>query len=157
MRFSMQIKICTFNRLKIFSEESVPLFGPPLPSPPVFTNHQEFRDFVLVKCKSVFLLLCSFNNRANKLKFTILKMYSIHIFLCILLICMQLFFSNLQHRWDITSIKPLQVRLTKKKFFTGYYTEADFYICRMCSHTQFCIFVKDLGDLKKCIMLFIIQ
>ncbi|KAF2985755.1 hypothetical protein EK904_004884, partial [Melospiza melodia maxima] len=30
-------------------EESVPLFGPPLPSPPVFTNHQEFRDFVLVK------------------------------------------------------------------------------------------------------------
>ncbi|NXC18777.1 GARL3 protein, partial [Corythaeola cristata] len=41
--------ICFFNRLKIFSEESVPLFGPPLPSPPVFTNHQEFRDFVLVK------------------------------------------------------------------------------------------------------------
>ncbi|XP_019396620.1 PREDICTED: GTPase-activating Rap/Ran-GAP domain-like protein 3 isoform X4 [Crocodylus porosus] len=36
-------------RLKIFSEESVPLFGPPLPSPPVFTDHQEFRDFVLVK------------------------------------------------------------------------------------------------------------
>ncbi|XP_040387388.1 GTPase-activating Rap/Ran-GAP domain-like protein 3 isoform X25 [Cygnus olor] len=36
-------------RLKIFSEESVPLFGPPLPSPPVFTNHQEFRDFLLVK------------------------------------------------------------------------------------------------------------
>ncbi|XP_056360956.1 GTPase-activating Rap/Ran-GAP domain-like protein 3 isoform X2 [Oenanthe melanoleuca] len=36
-------------RLKIFSEESVPLFGPPLPSPPVFTNHEEFRDFVLVK------------------------------------------------------------------------------------------------------------
>ncbi|XP_071673345.1 GTPase-activating Rap/Ran-GAP domain-like protein 3 isoform X2 [Patagioenas fasciata] len=36
-------------RLKIFSEESVPLFGPPLPSPPVFTNHQEFRNFVLVK------------------------------------------------------------------------------------------------------------
>ncbi|XP_029468930.1 GTPase-activating Rap/Ran-GAP domain-like protein 3 isoform X3 [Rhinatrema bivittatum] len=36
-------------RLKIFSEESVPLFGPPLPSPPMFTDHQEFRDFVLVK------------------------------------------------------------------------------------------------------------
>uniref|UniRef100_A0A8C9RZ08 GTPase-activating Rap/Ran-GAP domain-like protein 3 n=1 Tax=Scleropages formosus TaxID=113540 RepID=A0A8C9RZ08_SCLFO len=34
-------------RLKIFSEESVPLFGPPLPSPPVFTDHQEFRDFLL--------------------------------------------------------------------------------------------------------------
>uniref|UniRef100_A0A803TF93 GTPase activating Rap/RanGAP domain like 3 n=1 Tax=Anolis carolinensis TaxID=28377 RepID=A0A803TF93_ANOCA len=37
------------QRLKIFSEESVPLFGPPLPSPPVFTDHQEFRDFLLVK------------------------------------------------------------------------------------------------------------
>uniref|UniRef100_A0A674D0D2 GTPase-activating Rap/Ran-GAP domain-like protein 3 n=1 Tax=Salmo trutta TaxID=8032 RepID=A0A674D0D2_SALTR len=36
-------------RLKLFSEESVPLFGPPLPSPPVFTDHQEFRDFLLVK------------------------------------------------------------------------------------------------------------
>ncbi|XP_053551903.1 GTPase-activating Rap/Ran-GAP domain-like protein 3, partial [Bombina bombina] len=36
-------------RFKIFSEESVPLFGPPLPSPPVFTDHQEFRDFLLVK------------------------------------------------------------------------------------------------------------
>ena len=40
-----------FPRLKIFSEESVPLFGPPLPSPPVFTDHQEFRDFLLVKRK----------------------------------------------------------------------------------------------------------
>ncbi|TRY59572.1 hypothetical protein DNTS_012253 [Danionella cerebrum] len=36
-------------RLKIFSEESVPLFGPPLPSPPLFTDHQEFRDLLLVK------------------------------------------------------------------------------------------------------------
>ncbi|XP_046368417.1 GTPase-activating Rap/Ran-GAP domain-like protein 3 isoform X2 [Haliotis rufescens] len=36
-------------RLTVFSEESVPLFGPPLPSPPVFYNHQEFRDFLLVK------------------------------------------------------------------------------------------------------------
>ena len=40
---------CSLHRLKIFSEESVPLFGPPLPSPPVFTDHQEFRDFLLVK------------------------------------------------------------------------------------------------------------
>lgn len=42
------------RRLKIFSEESVPLFGPPLPSPPVFADHQEFRDFLLVKCKCCF-------------------------------------------------------------------------------------------------------
>uniref|UniRef100_A0A8C5U4S0 GTPase-activating Rap/Ran-GAP domain-like protein 3 n=1 Tax=Malurus cyaneus samueli TaxID=2593467 RepID=A0A8C5U4S0_9PASS len=47
--FSNDFFMCTFNRLKIFSEETVPLFGPPLPSPPVFTNHQEFRNFVLVK------------------------------------------------------------------------------------------------------------
>lgn len=38
--------------MKIFSEESVPLFGPPLPSPPVFTDHHEFRDFLLVKRKT---------------------------------------------------------------------------------------------------------
>uniref|UniRef100_UPI00358E1862 GTPase-activating Rap/Ran-GAP domain-like protein 3 n=1 Tax=Myxine glutinosa TaxID=7769 RepID=UPI00358E1862 len=36
-------------RLRIFSEESVPLFGPPLPTPPIFTDHAEFRDFLLVK------------------------------------------------------------------------------------------------------------
>ncbi|XP_036368697.1 GTPase-activating Rap/Ran-GAP domain-like protein 3 isoform X2 [Octopus sinensis] len=36
-------------KLSVFSEESVPLFGPVLPSPPIFTNHKEFRDFLLVK------------------------------------------------------------------------------------------------------------
>ncbi|XP_041371207.1 GTPase-activating Rap/Ran-GAP domain-like protein 3 isoform X2 [Gigantopelta aegis] len=36
-------------RLQVFSEESVPLFGPPLPSPPLFTDHDAFRDFLLVK------------------------------------------------------------------------------------------------------------
>ncbi|XP_076090626.1 GTPase-activating Rap/Ran-GAP domain-like protein 3 isoform X2 [Mytilus galloprovincialis] len=36
-------------RLVVFSEESVPLFGPPLPSPPTFYDHREFRDFLLVK------------------------------------------------------------------------------------------------------------
>lgn len=36
-------------RLSVFSEESVPLFGPTLPCPPVFHNHQEFREFLLVK------------------------------------------------------------------------------------------------------------
>ena len=39
----------------MFSEESVPLFGPPLPSPPEFHNLQEFRDFLLVKCKNIFV------------------------------------------------------------------------------------------------------
>ncbi|XP_070175609.1 GTPase-activating Rap/Ran-GAP domain-like protein 3 [Littorina saxatilis] len=36
-------------RLTVFSEESVPLFGPPLPVPPVFFDPDEFRDFLLVK------------------------------------------------------------------------------------------------------------
>ncbi|XP_068729084.1 GTPase-activating Rap/Ran-GAP domain-like protein 3 [Montipora capricornis] len=36
-------------RLTVFSEKKVPIFGPPLPCPPMFRNHQEFRDFLLVK------------------------------------------------------------------------------------------------------------
>ena len=40
------------SRLTVFSEESVPLFGPPLPVPPVFMDLDEFRDFLLVKSKS---------------------------------------------------------------------------------------------------------
>ncbi|GIY89820.1 hypothetical protein CDAR_522612 [Caerostris darwini] len=36
-------------RLSVYSEESVPLFGPTLPNPPIFKNHQEFREFLLVK------------------------------------------------------------------------------------------------------------
>lgn len=39
-------------RLRVFSAESVPLFGPPLPSPPVFEDVNEFRDFLLVKRKT---------------------------------------------------------------------------------------------------------
>jgi len=38
-------------RMAIFSEESVPLFGPSLPCPPVFRDSQEFREFLIVKCK----------------------------------------------------------------------------------------------------------
>ncbi|XP_013417806.1 GTPase-activating Rap/Ran-GAP domain-like protein 3 isoform X2 [Lingula anatina] len=37
-------------RLNVYSAESVPLFGPPLPTPAVFADHAEFRDFLLVKC-----------------------------------------------------------------------------------------------------------
>ncbi|XP_014288553.3 GTPase-activating Rap/Ran-GAP domain-like protein 3 isoform X2 [Halyomorpha halys] len=36
-------------RLSIYSEESVPLFGPSLPCPPVFRSPTDFRDFLLVK------------------------------------------------------------------------------------------------------------
>ncbi|XP_063235173.1 GTPase-activating Rap/Ran-GAP domain-like protein 3 isoform X2 [Bacillus rossius redtenbacheri] len=36
-------------RLALFSEESVPLFGPSLPCPPVFRHAEVFREFLLVK------------------------------------------------------------------------------------------------------------
>nr|CAD7260314.1 unnamed protein product [Timema shepardi] len=36
-------------RLAVYSEESVPLFGPSLPCPPIFRDSQEFREFLLVK------------------------------------------------------------------------------------------------------------
>lgn len=42
--------VCYF-RLIVFSQESVPLFGPPLPSPPEFYDPESFRDFLLVKRK----------------------------------------------------------------------------------------------------------
>ncbi|XP_038046495.1 GTPase-activating Rap/Ran-GAP domain-like protein 3 isoform X2 [Patiria miniata] len=53
--FTHIFALVTFNksansyRLRVFSEESVPLFGPPLPSPSVFEDTQAFRDFLLVK------------------------------------------------------------------------------------------------------------
>lgn len=44
-----EYKCFILHRLRVFSAESVPLFGPPLPSPPVFDDLDEFRDFLLVK------------------------------------------------------------------------------------------------------------
>lgn len=38
-------------KLVVYSEESVPLFGPSLPCPPVFKMPQEFREFLIVKSK----------------------------------------------------------------------------------------------------------
>jgi hypothetical protein len=38
-------------KLVVYSEESVPLFGPSLPCPPVFKVPQEFREFLIVKSK----------------------------------------------------------------------------------------------------------
>jgi hypothetical protein len=45
-----ELKLYVLTRLKIYSEQSVPPFGPSLPTPPIFTNHKEFREFLLVKC-----------------------------------------------------------------------------------------------------------
>ncbi|CAH8494706.1 unnamed protein product [Dicrocoelium dendriticum] len=36
-------------KLNVFAEESVPIFGPPLPNPAEFTDPNEFREFLLVK------------------------------------------------------------------------------------------------------------
>lgn len=53
--FTHIFALVTYNKtdntykLRVFSAESVPLFGPPLPSPPVFEDFNEFRDFLLVK------------------------------------------------------------------------------------------------------------
>ncbi|XP_071802131.1 GTPase-activating Rap/Ran-GAP domain-like protein 3 isoform X2 [Asterias amurensis] len=53
--FTHIFALVTFNklnntyRLRVFSEESVPLFGPPLPSPAIFDDSHAFRDFLLVK------------------------------------------------------------------------------------------------------------
>ncbi|XP_033104198.1 GTPase-activating Rap/Ran-GAP domain-like protein 3 [Anneissia japonica] len=55
--FTHIFALVTYNTIKdtyrlwVFSEESVPLFGPPLPCPAEFENHKEFRDFLLVKRK----------------------------------------------------------------------------------------------------------
>ncbi|XP_052215441.1 GTPase-activating Rap/Ran-GAP domain-like protein 3 isoform X2 [Dreissena polymorpha] len=54
-RFTHIFAVVTYNpetlryRLSVFSQESVPLFGPPLPTPPEFFDAEEFRDFLLVK------------------------------------------------------------------------------------------------------------
>ena len=50
-------------KLKIYSEQTVPPFGPCLPSPPVFGNHKEFREFLLVKCN--YFVLIRFYLRFN--------------------------------------------------------------------------------------------
>lgn len=42
-------------RLKIYSEQSVPPFGPALPCPSIFTNFKEFREFLLVKCNDSYI------------------------------------------------------------------------------------------------------
>jgi hypothetical protein len=45
-------KVDNSYKLKIYSEQSVPSYGPTLPDPPFFDNHNEFREFLLVKRKN---------------------------------------------------------------------------------------------------------
>lgn len=56
------------------------MFGPPLPSPPVFTDHQEFRDFLLVKCKTKKIKKSQVHqNVVNEVEFTALIFCSVVI------------------------------------------------------------------------------
>ncbi|XP_022643618.1 GTPase-activating Rap/Ran-GAP domain-like protein 3 isoform X3 [Varroa destructor] len=70
-------------RLSLFSEESVPLFGPTLPCPPVFHNHQEFREFLLVKLingeKAAFNTPIFAQKRERTLDMLIKDLYHEHI------------------------------------------------------------------------------
>lgn len=47
-------------RLWVYSEESVPAFGPSIPHPNTFSDVQEFREFLLTKCKPIGAILNPF-------------------------------------------------------------------------------------------------
>lgn len=70
-------------RLSVYSEESVPLFGPTLPNPPIFKNHQEFREFLLVKLingeKAAFNTPTFSQKRERTLDMLIKDLYSEHM------------------------------------------------------------------------------
>ncbi|CAL4072455.1 unnamed protein product, partial [Meganyctiphanes norvegica] len=70
-------------RLHVYSEETVPLFGPSLPCPPVFSNHQEFREFLLVKLingeKATFNTPTFAQKRERTLDMLIRDLYQEHI------------------------------------------------------------------------------
>ncbi|XP_037792024.1 GTPase-activating Rap/Ran-GAP domain-like protein 3 [Penaeus monodon] len=70
-------------RLHVYSEETVPLFGPSLPCPPVFYNREEFREFLLVKLingeKATFNTPTFSQKRERTLDMLIKDLYQEHI------------------------------------------------------------------------------
>ncbi|XP_071447526.1 GTPase-activating Rap/Ran-GAP domain-like protein 3 isoform X1 [Hetaerina americana] len=70
-------------RLMVFSEESVPLFGPSLPSPSYFRNSDEFREFLLVKMingeKAAFNTPTFAQKRERTLDMLLRDMYAEHM------------------------------------------------------------------------------
>ncbi|XP_075227777.1 GTPase-activating Rap/Ran-GAP domain-like protein 3 isoform X2 [Lycorma delicatula] len=70
-------------RLVIYSEESVPLFGPSLPCPPVFHVSEEFREFLIVKLingeKAAFNTPTFAQKRERTLDMLIKDLYSEHM------------------------------------------------------------------------------
>ncbi|CAG9836818.1 unnamed protein product [Diabrotica balteata] len=70
-------------RLSVFSDESVPLFGPSLPCPPVFNDPYLFREFLLVKLingeKATFETPTFARKRQRTLDMLIKDLYSEHM------------------------------------------------------------------------------
>ncbi|XP_025830700.1 GTPase-activating Rap/Ran-GAP domain-like protein 3 isoform X2 [Agrilus planipennis] len=70
-------------RLSVFSDETVPLFGPGLPCPPVFKDAQFFREFLLVKLmngeKATFETPTFARKRKRTLDMLIKDLYSEHM------------------------------------------------------------------------------
>ncbi|KAG5872145.1 hypothetical protein JTB14_037387 [Gonioctena quinquepunctata] len=70
-------------RLSVFSDEAVPLFGPGLPCPPVFTDPYLFREFLLVKLingeKATFETPTFSRKRQRTLDMLIKDLYSEHM------------------------------------------------------------------------------
>ncbi|CAG9823734.1 unnamed protein product [Phaedon cochleariae] len=70
-------------RLSVFSDEAVPLFGPSLPCPPVFTDLRSFREFLLVKLingeKATFETPTFAGKRQRTLDMLIKDLYSEHM------------------------------------------------------------------------------
>ncbi|XP_022249773.1 GTPase-activating Rap/Ran-GAP domain-like protein 3 isoform X2 [Limulus polyphemus] len=79
---SYQKDDCSY-RLSVFSDESVPLFGPTLPCPPVFYTTAEFREFLLVKLmngeKAAFNTPTFAQKRERTLDMLIKDMYADHL------------------------------------------------------------------------------
>lgn len=70
-------------RLSVFSDEAVPLFGPGLPCPPVFSDPYLFREFLLVKLingeKATFETPTFARKRQRTLDMLIKDLYSEHM------------------------------------------------------------------------------
>lgn len=70
-------------RLAMYSDETVPLFGPSLPCPPLFKNHDLFRQFLLVKLingeKATFDTPTFARKRERTLDMLIKDLYSEHM------------------------------------------------------------------------------
>jgi hypothetical protein len=98
-----------FCRLNVFSEESVPLFGPPLPTPSGFSNYHEFRDFLLVKCKFIYLTRLLLLLKQNL--FFIQSNFN-QIFNC------SPFSDIYRKKMELNSTREVTLRVTKKKWTT---------------------------------------